>query len=715
MIQLVSRIADLFPVGLPQKTRVYCNYIPGNDAPVKQRQQYLEETSDKFSCINRAGSLHHLYTMLGGTIDERYISTLVDTLSSSSSTTDIQNVFIALPADDVVMQERIIKHMKQKTGLSMTALRSILKNLRTLGADDDQEAWDETLNDLINSEYAYFSTGKKDEGYWIKRLDRIDSLHEFNVHFELMDDARDKLLEIQKLGTSMVNELLQQVKERKNFKIEDFEPERDLIHFRNGIYFIQQDYFLPRDTAPDNIPPFVRQYRLRTFSTLLEEYHPEIPLEIPSMTWGNWAGGWYLQEFEHAFEYYFDGDAEVMNRWWEWFGYTLTNYIMFKKAAIYHGESDCGKSKFTEIHQHAIGEQWVEHTFHDICDKRLGISGSLYRKKVCYDDDLGDDRIKDHSEFKRQTGKSTMEVRELYQNPFMGENTVKFLASANVLPPVKNIGIPFCNRWLIFFFKHVIPKDEQDIFFPSRMSCPRVIQYMYRKGIHHLRILLNRGYFVGMNGEEVMHWWQLGSNIVYRFVKECCIEVPTIGESDVQADLYQHFCTFADSTNMKATWVKGQATFTSQLKTFGYPAVPAGHRDRTDDDGITRSTSVKVYRGLAIDQDKLDTLIQQTGKKTAPAKKKAAPTLLQHATTPPAPKPALNRVQKEIEKVYDIITRLEEDRIKNKMDRFVPYGQIKLAADYNDITEEWLQKTLKILTDHLRITGDHDKGFCKIV
>lgn len=729
LIQLAGQIKTLFPVGLPDGIRVYCNYIPKETAPRRQVVQYYEEASNRFSCIERAGSMHHLYTMLGGTVNAAYINKLADDITKDADTNDIRSVFVAIPADDAIMQEKIMKRIKQRTGYSLTALRAILKSMRTLGKQDDLEEWDTLVVELRSqSGYAYLSTGKRDEGYWVREIDQISSLHEFNVHFDIMEIAREKLVEIQKIGTSMVNELLQQFKEKQNFKIDDFEPDDNIIHFRNGVYFIHEDYFLDRYAPPENLPVFVQEYNLHTFTTLPGDYDPTIPLEIEDPAWATWEHGWYLQEFRHAFEYYFNGDENVMNRWWEWFGYTLTNYIFFKKAAIYHGESDCGKSQFAEIHQACIGDEWVQHSFHQICENELGISGSLYRKKVCYDDDLGDARIKRFEKFKQVTGFPTMEVRDLYQSPFTGKNTVKFMCAANVLPPVKNLDIPFCNRWLIFFFKNIIPLDERDVFFATRMRHPRVISYMYRKGIHHLRQLLHRGYFIGMQGKEVMHWWELGSNIVYRFVHECCKKVETIAESDVQADLYQAFCTYSDASNMKATWVKGQPTFTSQLKKFGHPAVPAGHREREDDTGNVRSTSVKVYTGLAVDQDKLDAIIDKAGtrkpqpKTKAPPKKSKQPTLLQPAphtpTTPPAPAPAPTappkpptRMEKELEQVYHIIKNLNDHHEANKEDRHATWKQIQLAAQYQEIIPRHLDHAITLLTDHVRIVGNKQKGY----
>jgi phage/plasmid-associated DNA primase len=604
--ELLRLVKATYPVGLPDKFKIYFNSTP-DDYARSQLEDFVIDVRHLLKGVEKAGSLHHLYNILGGEFTHDYTDHLISELNGDISTTVINNILLTLKADDPVYNETVLHTLKNRTKISITVLRQMLKTIRTAGEATKKTDWDKVLEGLVHEPYHYLSTGKRLEGYWVKCVDDLDSLYIVTVHHEWMAIVREALRSIDVYGSHDVNEMMQQVAEQKVFTIEEhFKINRDLIHFTNGIYIISRDQFITRHG--DTLPPEITDQR--TLAPIPHPYHPDTDISDRAYTWDSLLDGWHVQEFQASLHLFFDGDRDVINTWWEWMGYTLTKHIFLKKAAIYHGEPDSGKSTLSQVQQYIFGEQKSSDlSFHELCAQSLGSDSELYDKHLVVEDDLGEEFIKNYERFKKTTGKEYLKFRFMFRDAFTALNIIKFLACANVLPPVKNMGIPFATRWLVFFFKHVFTKDEKDIYWLRRMRHPDVIDYIITKALRHLQVLLKRGYFIGMNPEQVLHWWQLESNIVYKFVHDMCEKVDTIAEADVQADLFRAFKKFADTTNIRSSWVKGQGIFTKQLVNFGHIAVDAGKRERYDEEsGQYKMKTVKVYKGIRYDRKKLDAL-----------------------------------------------------------------------------------------------------------
>ena len=605
-LDVLRAISDAFPIGLPDKIAFYAR-LDISKWKASELIHFYEDLMERLEIIEKAGSMHHLYHLLGGMVDNSYINMLVEQLDTSSTTDDINNVLVVLDVKDPVQVENTLRKIKEKTRLSITVLRQMVKIVQQAGEEVRVQQWDQLLEELLESPFSYLSTGQRLEGYWIRCEDSIDSLYTSRVHYQFMDVVREKLREIDKYGTSSVNEMLQQIAEKKVLTIEgDFAINRDLIHFENGIYVISSGQFIKR-----NDPGFpVGIDHRRTLAVIPHPYNPDADISDRVYRWETFLDGWEIEEFQESLRIFFGNEKDVIETWWEWMGYCLTKHIFLKKSAMYRGDSNSGKSELSRLQEKILGSKATGASFHSICNEDLGSASALYDVQLCVDDDLGEDLIENYERFKKVTGAATMDFRFMFHDKFTAENTVKFQCCANVLPPVKNIGIPFANRWLVFFFKHVFDEDERDVFWTRRMQNPKVIEYILAKAIFHLDRLMKRGYFVGMDGDTVLHWWQLESNVIYRFIHEICEKVDSIALSDSQPDLYSAFVSFSEAINMRSGWVKSQNVFTKHIVSMGHPVCQGGRRPITDPEtGDTKDKTVKVYKGLRFDRKALEKLI----------------------------------------------------------------------------------------------------------
>lgn len=482
--------------------------------------------------------------------------------------------------------------------------------------------------ELLSSDYYFFSTGDE-KGYWIKSVDSINSLFIKDIIFDFRRHIRERLQDANKSNSSgQVDEILKILREQKYLTRNDFRVDGRLIHFKNGIYFIESGIFYPRKYSVDNDLKLIDnlKYQVHTFKVIPFDYKPNPSFEN-KMTWDNWGSGWEIQEFKQYLETVFYISPEMsgkyrvtteeqIKRWWEWMGYCLTDVNDIKAAALYRGVRHTGKSTLSKIQIYTLtrdilgdGENDLVsyESFHNICHDKES-KAAMHGKKLNYDDDVGASLIKFFEKFKQITGMDRHRMRPLYENPFSGLLTVKFQMCANELPPVKGIDENFTCRWIIFFFNHVFYKPDWDRAFLYRMKSPKVAQYIIHESIKGLNRLLKRGYFEGMGEQEILHYWLLETDAVYKFINLCCKTKVNWKDSAVQNILYEQFNEFVDNTGTK-TWIKAQRQFTEQMTLRGYPVRDGGKRTIWNDEKAVNETKhVKIYHGIRLDQDKYDKL-----------------------------------------------------------------------------------------------------------
>ena len=145
-------------------------------------------------------------------------------------------------------------------------------------------------------------------------------------------------------------------------------------------------------------------------------------------------------------------------------GYALSSCINVKKAFIFYGPPNTGKSLILNIIQRIIGDSNVSHvTIQQLTNEYY--LAKMFNAVVNISADLPSEPIKDIGMFKSVvSGLDTVEAREIYRSPVSKACNCKQLYGSNNLIQLKNVGEPesFFNRLLIIPFNNVKAPEEQD-------------------------------------------------------------------------------------------------------------------------------------------------------------------------------------------------------------------------------------------------------------
>jgi phage/plasmid-associated DNA primase len=495
--------------------------------------------------------------------------------------------------------------------------------------------WDAMKDRLLLMPYLFIEADKTGKGYWAKCVDKIGSWYTSNVVKELEAIVREVLATIHKFQTKDVREMIQQLAEARHVSIDVFHQyNRDLIHFKNGVYRISTREFVSRDgTLPGT-------WKDNVFTTrpLNVNYRPELDLDVPLevTSWGDLLGErLFLIEFERTIHRLLDcppdpedpdnkGHPGQYERFWQWLGYCLTDRIDLNKSAIFSGEPDTGKTSTLET----IFNYWQSPDgdatliayvdFIDVCNpKDLDFSGYVHGKKVMFDDEMGNEPITTYSKFKKRVSASTQRVREMYVGSYSGDATAKFSGCVNYLPIVENIGISFGKRIMPFFCQRPYSADEKDEWLVLAMRESRLLgEYIMAKAIKYLHLLLESGWVMPeeITPERVVHWWLLESDVIYSFINQCCDRVDSVEESTIKAEAWFAFTKYRDAVSLThgGEYITSQGEFTKKLGGYQppFPVRNGGERETTEwnkktsrRDNVTKR--VDVYFGLHVNEEKL--------------------------------------------------------------------------------------------------------------
>ena len=130
-------------------------------------------------------------------------------------------------------------------------------------------------------------------------------------------------------------------------------------------------------------------------------------------------------------------------------GYSLTPFNNAKKAFVFNGKGDTGKSTFLNIIEDMITERHISNIPIQGLGDRFN-TAELFGKLVNIYADLPSTPIRDGSMLKVLTGGDKVSAERKGQDPFTFLNKAKFIFSCNGLPP--NYGDrsdAFYNRLII--------------------------------------------------------------------------------------------------------------------------------------------------------------------------------------------------------------------------------------------------------------------------
>jgi len=157
---------------------------------------------------------------------------------------------------------------------------------------------------------------------------------------------------------------------------------------------------------------------------------------------------------------YDENDIEGMQ---EWLGVLLFREYIGKKAAIFLGGTDTGKTTMLNLIEKFIGRENIS----GVSLQRLAgdkfAAADFYKKHVNICDELSERDVDDIDTFKMVTGKSQINGEYKFGDSFKFINFAKLMFATNKSPNVKVNAEDeaYYNRWLIWRFDNVFDKKDK--------------------------------------------------------------------------------------------------------------------------------------------------------------------------------------------------------------------------------------------------------------
>lgn len=297
----------------------------------------------------------------------------------------------------------------------------------------------------------------------------------------------------------------------------------------------------------------------------------------------------------------------------EWIGYYFYRNYMFKKAIIFVGEGDTGKTTLLEVITHLLGTDNISSIgLHKMTSDRFAGS-QLYEKHGNIVDELSAKDITDTGNFKIATGGGNIVGEYKFGNQFSFINYAKFTFACNRIPDVQDMDDDaYFNRWMVINFGKTIENKIPN--FIETLKTEEERSGLFNLAMKGLERLLKNQHFTYMKTgiDTKLEMMKNGSSIA-KFVKERLQESHR-GEI-TNEDMYKEYTNFCEDNELR---LETQSALGSKLE--GY----APYIKKAQVYGLRNGNTVQVrgWRNVGLiptekeleERESVDTWIEETAK-----------------------------------------------------------------------------------------------------
>lgn len=231
----------------------------------------------------------------------------------------------------------------------------------------------------------------------------------------------------------------------------------------------------------------------------------------------------------------------------EWLGYYFWRNYQFKKAIIFVGEGDTGKTTLLETIMHLVGKDNISSVPLQKMTVDKFAAAHLYEKHANVVDELSDKDVTDTGNFKMATGGGSITGEYKFGNQFSFINYSKFTFACNQIPDVTNYNDEaYFNRWIVVRFEKKIEKKIPN--FIATLTTEEERSGLFNLAMIGLERLLKQGQFTyGSNAVDTKLEMMRNGSSIARFVKERLQK--DIGNTMTNEEMfhaYQEFCEELD-------------------------------------------------------------------------------------------------------------------------------------------------------------------------
>ncbi len=225
-------------------------------------------------------------------------------------------------------------------------------------------------------------------------------------------------------------------------------------------------------------------------------------------------------------------------------GVLCSNYNSIKKAIMFIGAPNSGKSKILDFITGLLGEANVCNIPLHKLGNRFNIA-ELSRHKVNIQAELSMEPIREIETFKNAVGGDTLCGEDKGKPLFHFKNKCKLLFAGNGMPPLKTQDTTnsFISRLVFLIFPNEIPVDERDPDLIKKLNAERDI--IFSLAMKELQKLALNGFNFEVPELSVKHTqnYKEQTNHIDNFISECCVLNQSLkAHSRKLYDTYKKFC-----------------------------------------------------------------------------------------------------------------------------------------------------------------------------
>lgn len=266
----------------------------------------------------------------------------------------------------------------------------------------------------------------------------------------------------------------------------------------------------------------------------------------------------------------------------EWLGYYFYRNYQFKKALIFVGEGDTGKTTLLEVIDHLLGKSNISSISLQKMSGDKFAAAHLFEKHGNLVDELSAKDISDTGAFKVATGGGSISGEYKFGNQFSFQNFSKLTFACNKIPDVQDFDdSAYFERWMVIRFEKTLEKkipnfiktittdaERSGLFNLAMNGLDRLLEqgrFSYNKtSIDTKKEMMRSGSSIAMFAAEMLHQ-DLGAEItkerLYDLYTDFCINKGLAGETiKMVGGKLPYYATYAGEglvTDVKGNRVRG--------------------------------------------------------------------------------------------------------------------------------------------------------------
>lgn len=276
----------------------------------------------------------------------------------------------------------------------------------------------------------------------------------------------------------------------------------------------------------------------------------------------------------------------------EWIGYYFYRNYMFKKAIIFVGERDTGKTTLLEVITNLLGPDNIcSISLHKMSSDRFS-AAHLNKKHGNIVDELSAEDISDTGAFKMATGDGSISGEHKFGNQFIFHNFAKFTFACNKIPDVKERDDDaYFSRWIVIRFENKIEKKIPN--FINILTTEEERSGLFNLAMQGLSRLLKEEGFSYKNSpiETKTEMMRSGSSVAM-FASDM-VEKDDEGEM-TKEELYNAYAKYCEEKNLSKQTMK---MFGIKIPNY-IPYISDGNAQKINEKGKMANT--RVWRNVKI-------------------------------------------------------------------------------------------------------------------